>query len=88
MPVTLELLVPGHTANAVLDFLLDTFVSRIMPHHLLERHDCGRPGHPTAPTVYGLRKEQVVPKEPWLINGALSILCVIVYISTENWLLY
>ena len=25
--VTLELLVPGHTANAVLDFLLDTFVS-------------------------------------------------------------
>jgi hypothetical protein len=25
--VTLELLVPGHTANAVLDFLLDTVVS-------------------------------------------------------------
>jgi hypothetical protein len=49
--VTLELLVPGHTANTVLDFLLDTFVSGIMPHHLPERHDCGGPGYPTAPTV-------------------------------------
>ena len=49
--VTLALFVPGHAANAVLDFLLDTFVSRIMPHHLPERHDCGNSGHPTAPTV-------------------------------------
>jgi hypothetical protein len=49
--VTLELLVPGHTANAALDFMLDTFVSRIMPYHLPERHDCGKPGHPIAPTV-------------------------------------
>ena len=53
--VTLEL----YTANAVLDFLLDTFVFRIMPQHLPERHDCGRLAIPQSRPCKGFVKSKL-----------------------------
>jgi hypothetical protein len=76
--------VPRHTVTVVLDFLLNTFVSLTIYQNAMIVEGLVIP---QPRPCKGLREEQIVPKETWLINGTLSILCVIVCISAENGLM-